>query len=53
MHKVRRIFHPKLRPFHCQIMTYHLSDVISNGQSVSSVNTAILLLSVLLESVNN
>ena len=26
MEKVRRIVHPKLRPFHFQIKTYYLSD---------------------------
>ena len=26
MNKVRRIVHPKLRPFHFQIKTYYLSD---------------------------
>ena len=26
MDKVRRIVHPKLRPFHFQIKTYYLSD---------------------------
>ena len=26
MDKIRRIFHPKLRPFHFQIKTYYLSD---------------------------
>ena len=29
--KVRRIVHPKLRPFHFQIKTYYLLRELSNG----------------------
>ena len=43
MDKVRRIVHPKLRPFHLQIKTFYLSDVnySTDKPSVSIVNTAI------------
>ena len=43
MDKVRRIVHPKLRPFHFQIKTFYLSDVnySMHKPSVSIVNTAI------------
>ena len=43
MDKVRRIVHPKLRPFHFQIKTFYLSDVnySTDKPSVSIVSTAI------------
>ena len=42
MDKVRRIVHPKLRPFHFQIKTFYLSDVnySMHKPSVSIVSKA-------------
>ena len=43
MDKVRRIVHPKLRPFRFQIKTFYLSDAnySTDKPSVSIVSTAI------------
>ena len=41
MDKVRRIVHPKLRPFHFLIKTFYLPDVnySTDNSSISIVNT--------------